>query len=209
MKTILIMLIPCWMLVLEGSKKTEYKNLKNNSVKSELLSHLSPTSIDDLKEGNYNIRAANTEDKYLDVDNGSRGETVRLNRIGKEKKDNIWEVRKVFGLLGGYTIASQKYQGKFLDANFLNTNENGCKVQLWNRTGLNGNVNPLDHGNPISLNQEWHINLVSGNKYRICNVQSQDMYLDARNNGVADSRVKLWKKDRGDQSQMWIFERVD
>ncbi|MEP6749081.1 MAG: RICIN domain-containing protein, partial [Bacteroidota bacterium] len=158
MKAILILLIPAWALVsitgfiFPGSKK----NHKFISVTSAHYPHAEQS----INEGNYTIKAVGTS-KYLDVDDGGNGEIVRINNIGPEKKDNVWIVKMVSGPLGGYTIKSKKFPNKYLDADFFNTGNNGCKIQLWERTGPSGNPYP-PNGSAISLNQEWYIEKVSG-----------------------------------------------
>ncbi|MBN8788000.1 MAG: RICIN domain-containing protein [Terrimonas sp.] len=66
------------------------------------------------------------------------------------------------------------------------------------------------NGSPISTNQEWFIKKVEGRSktYRIKNIKSPTMFLDAKDDGSADSRVKLYERVGNDESQMWIFEKA-
>jgi len=164
---------------------------------------------EDISEGTYYIRSAATTDKYLDADAAKNGEIVTLNRFGDSKSDNAWEVKKVNGPLGGYTIRNTKFSNYYIDADFNNTGNNNCKVQLWKRTGPNGNINPLDGGNPVSVNQEWYIQKVKGgnNKFRIANIKNSQMFLDAKDDGSSNSRLKLYRKRNNDQTQIWVFEK--
>ena len=88
---------------------------------------------------------------------------------------------------------------KYMDADFLNTDNNGCKIQLWDR-GLIG----------VRTNQEWKVIRQNNGTYQIINVKSDSKALDVVDNCVAQNgcKLQLYAKNGNDATQQWFFVRV-
>lgn len=166
---------------------------------------------EDISEGTYYFKCAVSE-KYLDVSGSCVNENgckVQLWDIGKSPRNNQFRLRKVGGILGGYTIQCVM-GGKYLDGN-LEPNAplefdftpkvyiNGTRLQVWDRGCA---VCPR-------MNQEWGIKKLSNGKYKIFNIQSGKV-LDAKNDDVNRNggKVQLWTSISNDRTQEWILQRV-
>lgn len=153
----------------------------------------------DLVAGTYMIRSTIGPKHYLDLDASTNGDKCKLNGLGDSKEDNKWSIRKVNGVLGGYTIQNSRF-GTYLDADYNNTQNSGCRVQGWERGKLD------------TRNQEWYIEefLVSGKKmYQVTNVKNSNMALDA-NDGVSNREVKLQpstSSTNSENEQLFFMEK--
>ena len=158
-----------------------------------------------ISPGIFKIRINRSSELYLDADAGKNGEIVTLNRIGSRVSDNKWEVLPV--QIAGpivssewFTIRNVKFANYFLDADFTDTGNNNCKVQLWKRWTL-----PVV-GNPFGTNQIWKIDKLHGSTFRVSNGADDKMKLSVRNR-VPDEHVKLHRISAS-RTQAWVFERV-
>lgn len=160
------------------------------------------TKLETLPEGIYKIRAINfsgtQSNKFLDLDHATDGDIVCIN--SNAPSGNTWRVKAI---ANGFTIRNVEFR-TYLDADYHNTGNSGCKVQGWKRTT----------GGIISdtRNQEWFISIVSrnGNNYkcRVTNVKSPDMYLDSNDDAVGGTPVVLYgASSSNDHSQEFIFEK--
>lgn len=154
----------------------------------------------DLPEGTYYIKLAQG-DKYLDAPYQTadqNGTQVQLYDLGGSLKNNQWIVKKIpNALIESYTIQCV-HEGKYLDADFFNTDNNGCKVQLW------------DRGMGVRTNQEWKIVRLTNGAYQIVNVKTSSKALDAIDNCTNQNgcKLQLMSKSSSDATQQWFFVRV-
>ncbi|RYY70750.1 MAG: hypothetical protein EOO13_05510 [Chitinophagaceae bacterium] len=170
----------------------------------------------DVEEGTYYIKCA-SGGKYLDVQGScvnNNGCKVMLNDRDDTPDNNKFRIRKVEGIIGGYTIqcvAGYKYLDgnsspvdpptSLVDFSFDLTPKlfvNGCRMQVWER------------GNPMlpRTNQEWSIEKIANGNYVIKNLLSGKV-IDAVNGEVTSNggTVQLWNKVNNDLSQQWVLER--
>lgn len=177
------------------------------------------TADDDLQEGTYYIvNGASSTNKYLDVSGSCLDESickVQLYDMGQSPSNNQWVVKKIDGILGGYTlkcVANNKYldadlnphdpQENILDVTFNLTPNvffNGCKINTAPRTS---SLLPR-------TNQEWKIVYRGNGKYSIKCIMS-GLYLDAVNNCVDQNgcKVQLWE-DYSQATQKWKFVKAN
>ena len=155
----------------------------------------------DLPEGTYTLRLA-TGAKYLNAPSETddqNGTLLQMHDIGNSPKNMQWIVKKVpNAIIESYTIQCAD-KLKYIDADFLNTDNNGCKIQLWDR-GLNG----------FRTNQEWKVIRLNSGTYQIINVKSDSKALDVLDNCVAQNgcKLQLTNKNGNDATQQWFFVRV-
>ena len=154
----------------------------------------------DLPEGTYNVILARGN-KYLNAPPQTADQNGTLVQTGNRDntpKNNQWIIKKVPGaIIESYTIQYAQ-GGKFLDADLLNTDNNGCKIQLW------------DRGMGLRTNQEWKITRLNNGAYQIINVKSDSKALDAPNSCVTQNgcKLQLFSKSATDDTQQWFFVRV-
>jgi len=156
----------------------------------------------DLPEGTYNIMVSQGN-KFLEAPSQTadqNGTLVRLGSSASSVKSNQWKIKKIPGaIIESYTI--QCVDGnKYLDADFLNTDNNGCKIQLWDR-GLVG----------FRTNQEWKITRLNNGAYQVVNVKTDSKALDVISTcaGQTGCKLQLFSKSGSDSGQQWFFVRVD
>lgn len=157
--------------------------------------------------------------KYLDVQGNcvnNNGCNVILNRIDETPDNNKFMVLKVKGPLGGYTLHCMSGY-KYLDGNSSPVDPpsnplditfdltpklfvNGCLMQVWERT------DPLFP----RTNQEWSIEKLPSGRYIIKNILSGKV-IDAVNADVNKDggKVQLYSRVLNDDTQEWIFEKVN
>ncbi|MFL5742206.1 MAG: lipase family protein [Flavisolibacter sp.] len=152
----------------------------------------------DLPEGTYNV-VLSKGNKYLNAPPQTADQNGTLVQVGNPDntpKNNQWIIKKVPGaLIESYTLQYAQ-GGKFLDADLLNTDNNGCKVQLW------------DRGLGLRTNQEWKIVRLTNGAYQIINVKSDSKALDAPDNCANGCKLQLFSKTGTDATQQWFFVRV-
>lgn len=153
---------------------------------------------EDVAEGTYYIISV-ASGKYLDARTDSKTENGHSAQVynPSNSADRKWRLEKVGGLVGGYVIRNS-YTGRVLDADMLNTANNGCKVQLWDRLLLGDR-----------RHQEWYVRLNSNGYFEVTNVRTSTMYLDAHNDVDENGKpVKLWQRKAGDKTQRWYFVKT-
>ena len=170
-----------------------------------LIMHISISqtcvSCVEIPPGNYLIKSAVGTGYYLDLDSKNNGDIVRLNALGTATTDNTWVVDFGIGNCPATTLKNIQF-GTYLDADYWNTDNNGCKVQGW-ELSMWANYN----------NKRWCIKKISelgANKYRcrVSNWKSPAMVLDAQNDGASNSPLVLRSNNNADNSQEFIFERL-
>jgi hypothetical protein len=153
----------------------------------------------DLPDGTYYITLAqgnrNVDAPVQTLD--QNGTLVQLNNTGNSGKNDQWIVKRIPGaIIDSYTIQCAQ-GGKYLDADFPNTNQNGCKIQLWDR-GLVG----------FRTNQEWKIVRLTNGAYQIVNVKDPKV-LDAVNTCTSNGcKLQLSSASTNDATQQWYFVKV-
>ncbi len=167
----------------------------------------------DFPEGTYYIRSAAGSKKYLDVSWNCRlenGCAAQLYPIGNTTSNNRFKVKKVFGPLGGYTISCELddnilgvpyKKARYLDADFNNTNRNGCRVQFWDNVLIG-----------LKTNQEWYIVPIANTGKFIIKCVKDKKVLDAVNKDVSGTGVcilQLWRENAIDLTQQWTFEKIN
>jgi len=155
---------------------------------------------EDLEEGTYYIINGKSL-KYLTAPSSmtdQNGAPAELNIMGSDQPLMKWIVKKVpNSLVGGYTIQLSRDR-KYLDADLFHVNENGCKVQLWERSI-----------SPDKRNQEWYIQRLNSGRFRVKNVMNSSKLLHisstrANNNGADVSLNSSLNQN----NQEWYFVRV-
>jgi hypothetical protein len=180
---------------------------------------LGTTAEDELAEGTYFIiNSASSTNKYLDVSGSCLNDDickVQLWDLGDSPSNNKWVIKKIDGVLGGYTLKCVA-NNKFLDAD-MNPHDpptgiidvsfnvtpnvffNGCKV---NTAARISNLLPR-------TNQEWKIVYRGNGKYTVKCIMS-GLYLDAVNDCVNQNgcKVQLWE-DYSQATQKWKFVKTN
>ena len=154
---------------------------------------------EDLEEGDYYIiNAAKPQKGYLSIPSNltdQDGVSVSVRSYGNSAVGKKWRVRKVAGVLGGYTIQC-KTGSKYLEADMSRlmpyTNN---KVQIWNRLGI---VVPRTH-------QEWYIQRLEDGTYRIKNIRDNKYLLDLKS---SSSTTVLNKTATSAKDKKWFFVKV-
>ena len=155
---------------------------------------------EDIEEGTYYIMNGKSL-KYLNVpgnvtdQNGSR---VEIGDITPSKTNARWKVKKVQGaIVGGYTIQLDK-DSKFMDADLFSILNNGCKVQLWERSII-----------PDKRNQEWFIQRMDNGRFRIKNVMNSSKLLHISSGSAATNGADITLNDNLSQkNQEWFFVKI-
>ncbi len=201
--------------------KYGYNGIGTHTIWVEALnpsgSVIPPFTDEDLTEGTYYIKCVRGG-KYLDVEYDCRnnnGCKVQLYSLGQTPTNNQFRVKKVAGVIGGYTlqcVAGNKYidgnmdpvspPTSILDLDFDLTPKvfvNGTRLQVWER----------GCGVCVRTNQEWGIQRLSNGHYVIKNIMSGKV-IDAVNADVNANggKVQLYSRVSGDDTQEWIFEKV-
>lgn len=153
----------------------------------------------DLPEGTYNVMVSQGG-RFLEAPAQTadqNGTLVQLGSSSNSVSSNQWRIKKIPGaIIESYTI--QCVNGsKYLDADFLNTDNNGCKIQLWDR-GLVG----------FRTNQEWKITRLNNGAYQVTNVKTESKALDIQSS-CAGCKLQLFNKSGSDAGQQWFFVRVN
>ena len=156
---------------------------------------------EDVATGTYLIKNASTG-RYLEAptlnadQNGTRVVTSNLGTVNNNK----WSLKKIDNaILGGYTMQTT-LSGKYVDADFLNTDNNGCKIQLWDRALVG-----------FRTNQEWKISRLSNGNYQITNIKSPGKALSATA-GCSTSdgcNTQLLDKSSTNMLQQWVFIKTN
>lgn len=170
----------------------------------------------DVAEGTYRIKCVKGG-KYLTVRANcinSNGCKVMLGLPASGSDDGEFNIYKVGGIIGGYTIQS-KVGYKYLDgnnspidppANLLDFQFDltpklffdGCAMHVWER------------GQPWMprTNQEWSIEKISNGNYVIKNLMSGKMLDVADTDTNRDGgKVQLFTRQANDETQQWILEK--
>ncbi|MBC7946387.1 MAG: RICIN domain-containing protein [Chitinophagaceae bacterium] len=155
---------------------------------------------EDIEEGTYYLMNGKSL-KFLEVpgsvtdQNGSR---VELGNLPSGKTNAQWKVRKVVnGVVGGYTIQLVK-DSKYLDADLQNVNNNGCKVQLWERSFL-----------PDKRNQEWYIQRLNSGRFRVKNVMNSNKLLHISSSSADNNGADITLNESLSQkNQEWFFVKI-
>jgi hypothetical protein len=156
----------------------------------------------DLPEGTYNILIGQGN-KFLEAPTQTadqNGTLVQLGQSTNSASNNQWRIKKIPGaIIESYTIQCIK-GNKYLDADFPNTDNNGCKIQLWER-GLVG----------FRTNQEWKITRMENGAYQVTNVKTESKALDVLSGcgGQNGCKLQLFSKSSADAGQQWFFLRVE
>jgi hypothetical protein len=155
---------------------------------------------EDIEEGTYYIMNGKSL-KYLNVANSvtdQDGSRVEIGNLSSSKTNAQWKVKKVQGaLVGGYTIQLVK-DSKYLDADLLSVNNNGCKVQLWGRSI-----------SPDKRNQEWYIQRLDNGRFRVKNVMNSSKLVHISSGSAATNGADITLNDNLSQkNQEWFFVKI-
>jgi hypothetical protein len=155
---------------------------------------------EDIEEGTYYIMNGKSL-KYMTVPNSvtdQNGSHVEIGSLSTSKTNAQWRVKKIQGaIVGGYTIQLVK-DSKYLDADFFCVNNNGCKVQLWERSI-----------NPDKRNQEWYIQRLDNGRFRVKNVMNSVKLLHISSTAADNigSDITL-NESLSQKNQEWFFVRI-
>ncbi len=179
---------------------TDLFGLRPNPMRS-IGDVIGATADDTLTEGVYYIRSAAGSGKYLDMEYACRNDAfckVQTYGLGNTTSNNKWRLKKVDGVIGGYTLQVE-INDKYLDADMWSIGGNGTKVQVASR---------LPFGS-VRTNQEWKFVKRSDGNYTIKNIFS-GRYLDSFNACVNQNGcgVQLWD-DYGHITRKWKLVRAD
>lgn len=153
-----------------------------------------------VEEGTYYIMNGKSL-KYLTVpgsftdQNGSR---VEIGNLSTSKTNAQWKVKKVQGaIVGGYTIQLIK-DLKYMDADLFSVNNNGCKVQLWDRAV-----------SPDKRNQEWFVERLDNGRFKITNVMNSRKLVHVGSGAAATNGADITLNDNLSQkNQEWFFIKI-
>lgn len=155
---------------------------------------------EDIEEGTYYIMNGKSL-KYLNVPSSftdQNGPRVEIGNLASTKKNAQWKVKKVQGaIVGGYTI--QLVQDlKYLDADLFSVNNNGCKVQLWERSI-----------SPDKRNQEWYVQRLNNGRFKIKNVMNSSKLLHIKSSSAATNGADITLNENLSQkNQEWFFVKI-